>query len=37
MEPITIVTVSVLFAAGSVFAIFLGLYSERLESRRHRE
>lgn len=37
MDPLALFAGSVLFVLGSAFAIFLGLYSERLEADRHRQ
>lgn len=34
METISIVTGGIIFVLGSAFAVFLGLYSDRLEAQR---
>ncbi len=36
-EPIALLAGAVLLVGGGAFAIFLGMYSERLESSRHAE
>ncbi len=35
MEPISLIASGILFVLGAAFAVFLGVYSERLEARRH--
>ncbi|MGE3960722.1 MAG: hypothetical protein AB7F65_03470 [Dehalococcoidia bacterium] len=37
MDPLAMTAGAILFAVGSAFAIFLGIYSARLEARRHAE
>ena len=37
IEPIALLAGSVLLFGGGAFAIFLGVYSERLETKRHAE
>jgi len=36
-EPIALLAGGVLMVSGAAFAVFLGIYSERLEKRRHLE
>lgn len=37
IEPIALLAGSVLLIGGGAFAVFLGVYSERLETKRHTE